>query len=204
MDSGDLTRQTVHGQNATFKFQPSVTPPPDVEHEDRPSAITRAIFALRFTRNQQRLSSVIDVGRHASTDIVVVDYSISKCHATFKMLGNKCIVVDRSSTNGTKINGERIAASVDSLVEAGDVLEIGRFGFMLMRPVDLFVSLRLHLGLQKTLEGELESALHLCTHADFKRLATDRGIDARDMDRKTLLDQLFERVPTEELLRGLL
>jgi pSer/pThr/pTyr-binding forkhead associated (FHA) protein len=51
---------------------------------------------------------VVHIGRGAHNDIQLSDESVSSSHATLSRRGAEWIVVDRGSTNGTYVDGERI------------------------------------------------------------------------------------------------
>ncbi len=198
---GDLTKQSAAVNNATFHFRPSQAPPLPSASEDEPAAITRAIYYLLFTKNQLGASNNIELGREAGNDIVVVDYSISKRHASFKLSGKDCIVTDRDSTNGTKLNGEGIPHGTNHVVSSGDVIELGRFGFMLMCPIDLFVNFRVQMGLEHTLRKELDECLRVNDSVNFRAIAANHDVDFDGKRNSVLLEELLEKISAREFLR---
>jgi len=66
----------------------------------------------------------IGVGRARNCDVVLRFPNISKLHAQFR-IGNPLTIVDVSSANGTKLNGEALAARVPRPVQVGDRIEFG-------------------------------------------------------------------------------
>jgi hypothetical protein len=62
------------------------------------------------------------VGRGHEADVRLADASVSRRHAEFRLSGEKVLVEDLGSTNGTSVNGERIARA--SLVD-GDRITLG-------------------------------------------------------------------------------
>ena len=71
------------------------------------------------------------VGRSPGSDIVINADYVSGRHARFGLFSDALVVEDMGSTNGTLVDGKRIAApatlEVGSLVSIGDVtLRIGR------------------------------------------------------------------------------
>lgn len=91
-------------------------------------------FTFRFRIGEQEierkiefpLSGRITVGRTGENGLQINDASISKIHATLALTpeGNLS-VADTGSTNGTFINGERIAYGKANLLEKGDVVKFG-------------------------------------------------------------------------------
>lgn len=64
-------------------------------------------------------------GRLESADICLEDTGISRLHAMFTVSSTGVVVSDLSSTNGTFVNGKKIAIPVD--IQTGDVVDIGSF-----------------------------------------------------------------------------
>jgi hypothetical protein len=68
----------------------------------------------------------LNVGRASDNDLTVNDASISKIHAALLMTSEGTLLVaDTGSTNGTYINGRRIAYGESRLIEDGDVVGFG-------------------------------------------------------------------------------
>jgi pSer/pThr/pTyr-binding forkhead associated (FHA) protein len=72
------------------------------------------------------------IGRNPSTDITLLDESISREHAIVSIdeATGEYILEDLQSTNGSKVNGKRVRSSP---LSHGDEIEIGhtRFKFLL-------------------------------------------------------------------------
>lgn len=69
------------------------------------------------------------VGRHPSCDVQLESERVSRRHCCLAVLGDGVAVRDLGSTNGTKVNGQRI---VQTMLSPGDVLSIGRFRYRLV------------------------------------------------------------------------
>jgi hypothetical protein len=72
----------------------------------------------RFTLHQE----VITVGRHPDSNLVLADPNVSRAHAEIRPQGDRYAVVDLGSTNGTKVNGVKIA---QHLLQDGDEISFG-------------------------------------------------------------------------------
>jgi Nif-specific regulatory protein len=95
------------------------------------------VIRLEVTRGQtvgaavEPTSDVIRIGRAEGNDLVVPDTHVSSEHAKIVFSGDKYILVDHKSTNGTAVlrNGERIVLddgnARETPVEDGDVIELG-------------------------------------------------------------------------------
>jgi hypothetical protein len=70
---------------------------------------------------------MIFVGRSANNDIVLANKMVSKLHAYFcQVPGSEVMqLVDMTSTNGTFVNGTRLAPSVKSSLQDADVISFG-------------------------------------------------------------------------------
>jgi pSer/pThr/pTyr-binding forkhead associated (FHA) protein len=68
----------------------------------------------------------VAIGRGSACDLRLPDASVSGRHASIRANGAQWTVVDEGSTNGTRLNGERIAVQSPRRLETGDVLLLGR------------------------------------------------------------------------------
>ncbi|HET9526957.1 MAG TPA: FHA domain-containing protein [Pyrinomonadaceae bacterium] len=68
----------------------------------------------------------LNVGRASDNELTLNDASVSKIHAALLMTAEGTLLVaDTGSTNGTYINGRRIAYGESRLIEDGDVIGFG-------------------------------------------------------------------------------
>jgi hypothetical protein len=67
----------------------------------------------------------ISIGRDTANQIVVDDPAVSREHAAVLPVGNDHILEDLGSSNGTQVNGVRVARRI---LQHGDVIELGAFG----------------------------------------------------------------------------
>jgi hypothetical protein len=121
----DLRREDEAKRAAKAGIQiPAAAPPmPDIEVIARvtQSHSTREI-PLIFKPGGKRLN----VGRASDNELTLNDSSVSKIHAALLMSSEGTLLVaDTGSTNGTYINGRRIAYGESRLIEAGDVIGFG-------------------------------------------------------------------------------
>jgi pSer/pThr/pTyr-binding forkhead associated (FHA) protein len=66
----------------------------------------------------------VTIGRRSGNDIHLDDPSVSKEHAVIRTVGNDHIFEDLGSTNGSILNGSRIAKHI---LQNGDVIDIGAY-----------------------------------------------------------------------------
>jgi len=95
---------------------------------------TLDIFAAKFRLGEQQIERKLEfpvdgrisVGRTGENGLQINDGSLSKIHATLAITPDgKLSVADTGSTNGTFINGERIAYGKSNLLEKDDVVKFG-------------------------------------------------------------------------------
>jgi hypothetical protein len=103
---------------------PSAAPPmPDIQVTARITLQngTREV-PLVFRPGGRRLN----VGRASDNDLTLNDASVSKIHGALLMTAEgSLLVADTGSTNGTFINGRRIAYGESRVIEKGDVIGFG-------------------------------------------------------------------------------
>lgn len=68
----------------------------------------------------------ISIGRKHGNDIQLNDLTVSGRHSLITVLGEHSYVDDLGSTNGTLVNGARVAKSV---LNHGDVIQVGNYQF---------------------------------------------------------------------------
>jgi len=121
----DLRRQDEERRAAKTGVPiPSAAPPmPDIQVVARVTQQngTREV-PLVFKPGGKRLN----VGRASDNELTLNDGSVSKIHAALLMTTEgSLLVADTGSTNGTYINGRRIAYGESRVIEDGDVIGFG-------------------------------------------------------------------------------
>lgn len=88
-------------------------------------------------RGRRLLNEVIRfcIGRTSPNDIVIDDMSTSKCHAAIvRLLGDRWVVVDEGSTNGTFVDGRRLVPYKEHALGAVATLRFGQMRFVFFHP----------------------------------------------------------------------
>ena len=68
--------------------------------------------------------AVLMIGRRSANDIALHDdLTVSRHHATIQGKGQKLLIIDRGSTNGTIVNGKKVQSA---RLDDGDVVNIGK------------------------------------------------------------------------------
>ncbi len=81
------------------------------------------------------------IGRINGNDMIMPDYAISKRHAIIDIEDGRYCIRDAGSTNGTKINGSRLAKK-RVLLKDKDVVGFARYEFTFLYPKSLYKMLR--------------------------------------------------------------
>ncbi len=79
--------------------------------------------SLDYEFTQER----IIVGRAGSADVQLPHSAVSSSHATIQAQGMGYVLLDDGSTNGTRINGERVPPGRAKPLRTGDEIDIGGF-----------------------------------------------------------------------------
>ena len=121
----DLRRQDEERRAAKSGVpSPGAAPPmPDIQVTARITQQngTREV-PLVFKPGGRRLN----VGRASDNELTLNDHSVSKIHAALLMTAEGTLLVaDTGSTNGTYLNGRRIAYGESRVIEDGDVIGFG-------------------------------------------------------------------------------
>ncbi|MEW5851119.1 MAG: FHA domain-containing protein [Myxococcota bacterium] len=81
---------------------------------------------------------MISLGRTNNNDVVIPEMSVSKFHAFFKVAGDRnWQLVDAGSSNGTRVNGQKLAAKAPTPVQSGDTVVLGDVAFLFLWPEQL-------------------------------------------------------------------
>lgn len=127
----------VPALSSTNVKPPSAPPTPSSTKPLAPVAAPIPAWALmQLSGELLRLPvgiSDVRVGRASSNDLVLSDEGISSRHATLRVGSGGLEVVDDDSTNGTYVNGKRLAPGVAIPLKNGDTLRLGRLDFTVWR-----------------------------------------------------------------------
>ena len=57
---------------------------------------------------------------------------VSRLHAAIKIMEKRMVIVDLGSSNGTRVNGQKILANIDYPIKPGDLLALGRLRMQIL------------------------------------------------------------------------
>lgn len=75
------------------------------------------------------LAPATTIGRRQGSTIQIEDPGLSRLHAVVQSVGSGWQLVDKNSTNGTFLNGARLAPDAPADLRSGDIAELGDFRF---------------------------------------------------------------------------
>ncbi len=85
----------------------------------------KSIHCLLFNGREIKMASRMTIGRDKQNDFVVDDRMVSRFHLEIQQIRGSYYVQDRDSSNGTYINGKRIASGKYIKLNKGDSLRLG-------------------------------------------------------------------------------
>jgi hypothetical protein len=113
---------------------PAGPPPPPVPaieaqaslHIVRTGQILPLMGRIEFTIGR------ISEGQSILPDIDLTPYDaysqgVSRLHATIKLSSDKAVIIDLGSSNGTRINKDKLNPHIEYPLDHGDVISLGRF-----------------------------------------------------------------------------
>ena len=134
------TQNLSHGNSGALTFQvrpksPPVPVPPSSEGQDE------AGVSLHLVESGQILNlsgqTEYTIGRAAEGQFILPDVDlsnyqayaqgVSRLHAALKINNQRVYISDLGSSNGTRVNGQKIVANVDFPLNHGDVIALGKF-----------------------------------------------------------------------------
>ena len=83
------------------------------------------IRCLLFNGKEIKVASRMTIGRDKQNSFVIDDGMVSRFHLDIQQIRGSYFVQDRNSSNGTWINGKRIAAGKYIKLKPGDTLRVG-------------------------------------------------------------------------------
>ena len=89
-------------------------------------------FRLNITgpegsRQQELSAGLLTIGRQVGNDLLLDNAQVSRSHARIACTQASCQITDLDSSNGTYLNGEKLAPQVPVDLNPGDILRIGPF-----------------------------------------------------------------------------
>ena len=116
-------------------YAPAASPARPPVAASAPTVIAPPTFTLMAMNGQllrlPPLDKPISIGRVAGNDVVLNDAGVSSRHARLEWSGGALRVTDLGSTNGTFVNGARLAPNAAKSLAPGDRLRFGKLDYSL-------------------------------------------------------------------------
>lgn len=193
---GELMEKTIRGYNPTVKFKGDENA--EVEQE---STLNKHIFYFHSVVEVGK-EVRFKIGRISSNDVVIVDYTISKQHAVIIRRQNRFLISDQGATNGTTLNMQKLEPHTEHLLKGNDLVAFGRLGFVIMKPIKLFLISRHHSNLGHTIQPEFVNILRYVKKHRLDKLAADVGIQ-HEGSKQELVRGLLTKLTIEQILERL-
>jgi hypothetical protein len=131
-------RKTTLEMNRTVLFEPLAG---DDEAVESSEGLKHAIYPLVPGELAYGTGSVFSIGRTDGNTLIMPDYAISKKHAAIENKRGTYFLKDLGSTNGTFLNGERLADKAMEMHDR-DIVSFARYEFAFLSPEQLYNMLR--------------------------------------------------------------
>lgn len=82
--------------------------------------------AIPLAKGANPFAHMVTVGRANNNDVILKSKLVSKFHAYFRQLGKSWSLCDASSSNGTFLNGTKLAPERSRPVKSGDQVGFGK------------------------------------------------------------------------------
>lgn len=133
------TQAIDRNQTGLLMFRPRPSSPPSAPSVS--ASLSDAVVSLHLIESGMiiHLSGQMEftLGRVADGQPILPDvdlspyeaYSqgVSRLHSSLKLNNNRLFITDLGSSNGTRVNGQKILPNVDYPVNHGDVVALGKF-----------------------------------------------------------------------------
>ena len=124
--------------NSTQIFEPSKS---EISSLPASESLKHAIYPLVKGEYPATPRGAFYIGRINGNDMIMPDYAISKRHAIIDIEDGLYYIRDAGSTNGTKVNGERLGKKRARLHDK-DVVGFARYEFTFLYPKSLYNMLK--------------------------------------------------------------
>ncbi len=162
--------------------------------------VSRSLFYLQHNSRNPGGVQLFHVGRTIKSDINIVDYTISKSHAFITYDGGKYYLKDIGATNGTCLNGETLEKDEPHLLNARDKVKLGRFEFVFLPPLELYLKTRTSKSMENSLEDELAGIVRFASARVLNTIARKHKLNTEGLSRTELREKLLADIRPLDIL----
>lgn len=136
-ETADIISNSASISSPSQSSQDRIEPAPDNNNDPAGNldatavGVTTLIAYLKIQNNKTRTEEILKLegnmwtaGRHPSCEIIIKDSAISRKHFDLTRTPEGYFVTDYGSSNGTKINGEKIPPETQCKLVSGDVITV--------------------------------------------------------------------------------
>ena len=190
---------SASGQDGTVQFVGKM----DQIDLSKQKFVSKSLFYLLHDERNPNSIQLFHVGRTVKSDINIVDYTISKNHAFITYDNGTYFLKDMGATNGTSLNGEILTLNEPHEIHNLDKVKLGRFEFIFMHPINLFLKSRNFRKMQSSLEEELKNIIRFANPKKLALIAQKYKLPHQGLDRKGLVELLTEKLNATQILTEL-
>lgn len=124
----------------------AVKPPSQSPSSAQPATTQEAVVSLHMVDSGQMLhlagQTEFTIGRTAEGQPILPDVDlspfeayaqgVSRLHAALKIHNQRVVITDLGSSNGTRVNGQKIVPHVDYPLNHGDMIALGKFAIQVL------------------------------------------------------------------------
>ena len=179
------------GKDGTVQFVGGIN-----EESDTPSAaltkfVSKSLFYLQHNPRNPGGIQLFHVGRTIKSDINIVDYTISKSHAFITYDNGTYSLKDIGATNGTCLNGDVLEKDEPQPLTARDKVKLGRFEFVFLPPLELYLKTRTSQSMENNLDEELARIVRFASARVLVGIARKYKIETEGLSRKEIREKLL-------------
>ena len=100
-----------------------------VDHDSSIPLIEKPEFTVGRSTDGQPILPDIDLSEYNA-----FSQGVSRLHASFKVVSGRISITDLGSSNGTRVNGQRIMPNIEYPLNHGDVVALGKFRIQILIP----------------------------------------------------------------------
>lgn len=101
------------------------------------------VIPVRKRRDSNAFAMMITLGRAPNNDLVIPDQRVSKFHAYFRRLGDRWMINDANSMNGTWVDGQPVPSDRSAALKSGSSIRLAEtLELVFLEPSDLFARIK--------------------------------------------------------------
>ena len=191
---GELMEKTIRGYNPTVKFQEA-----KMATSRRQTRSTNTSISIPTQKYVKRSALQLDVHQATMWSLSITPSQSNIPSSSGDKIDSDC---DQGATNGTTLNMQKLEPNTEHLLKGNDLVAFGRLGFVIMKPIKLFLISRHHSNLGHTIQPEFVDILKYVKRHRLDKIATDIGLK-HEGSKQDLVRRLLTKLKAEQILERL-